>query len=52
LIKAKIIYKVSEGKPLTTAEQKYLNQWAQDIEGNEQVNLLNIRDSMLPKMYS
>jgi len=52
LIKAKIIYKVSEGKPLTTAEKKYLNQWAQDIEGNQQVNLLNIRDSMLPKMYS
>jgi len=52
LIKAKIIYKVSEGKPLTTAEKKYLNQWAQDIESNRQVNLLTVRDSMLPKMYS
>lgn len=52
LIKSKIIYKQDQGKALSKSEKRYLERWVKDIQTNEQLNLLNVRDSMLPKAYS
>lgn len=33
-------------------EKRYLEKWVKDIQTNENLNLLTVRDSMLPKGYS
>jgi len=37
---------------LSENETKYLKRWVQDIQSNKDLNLLNLRDSMLPKSHS
>ena len=53
LIKTKIIYKLynSEGQ-LTPNEKQYLKQWVAEIQKGKATNLLNLRDTMLPKAAS
>ncbi len=49
LIKTKIIYKMSqEGVELTPKEKIYLKHWLNDIKSNQDRNIGNLRDSMLP----
>lgn len=52
LIKSKIIYKQDQGLQLSKNEKRYLDKWIKDIKTNESLNLLNLRDSMLPKSFS
>lgn len=47
LIKAKIIYKQHEGLELSANEMRYLRAWTKEIQTNEKINVLNVRDSML-----
>ena len=53
LIKTKIIYKINQsGVDLTPKERQYLKKWIADIQTNQDRNLLNLRDSMLPATES
>ncbi len=51
LIKMKIIHKLYSSDPqqLTQNERLYLKQWVADLKQGKDRNLLNLRDSMLPK---
>ena len=51
-IKSKIILKQHRGDALSAAEQKYLKQWVSEIENGRNVNLTNLRDTMLPRNHS
>lgn len=50
LIKSKILYKIHYGKDLTEKEQLYRKRWVKDLK--EKRNLLDARESMLPKSFS
>lgn len=58
MIKSKIIYKlyntteVGGASELTTNERLYLKQWMSDLKSGKDRNLLNLRDSMLPKTHT
>lgn len=50
LIKLKLIHKLYQGgEELTANERLYLKQWVGDLKSGKERNLLNLRDSMLPK---
>ena len=48
LIKSKIIYKQHSGIYLSPSEKKYLKKWTSEISSSQHINLLNVRDCMLP----
>ncbi|CDW84758.1 UNKNOWN [Stylonychia lemnae] len=52
LIKMKIIYKLNQEQELTVNEKKYLKNWLHDIQQNQDRNVLNLRDSLLPEKPS
>jgi len=53
LIKMKLIHKLyNSTQELTQNESTYLKQWVSDIKVSKERNLLNLRDSMLPKRGS
>ena len=52
MIKSRIIFKQHEGIELSNSEKKYLNAWINDIQNNPRVNILNVRESMVPPSYS
>jgi hypothetical protein len=53
LIKMMLIHKLyNAGGDLTANEKAYLKQWVNDIKQSKERNLLNLRDSMLPKKGS
>ena len=49
-IKLKIIYKLynMSDSELTTNEKKYLKHWVTDLKRNQDRNILNLGDSLLP----
>ena len=49
LIKLKLIYKLYNSQELSANEKTYLKQWVSDIKQGKDRNLLNLRDSMVPK---
>lgn len=53
LIKSKIIYKLRDAKAeLTPLERQYLKQWVNDLKTGKERNLMNLRDSMVPKEHT
>ena len=48
MIKTKIIYKLNQEQELTPSEKKYLQKWVDYVQNNENCNILNHRDALLP----
>lgn len=53
LIKTKIIYKLYEGHTdLSNLEKTYIQHWINDLQHGKERNILNLRESMVPKKHS
>jgi hypothetical protein len=48
----KILYKVQKNVELSSNEKVYLDAWVKDITQNNNRNILNLRDSLLPSKPS
>ena len=48
----KILYKLNKSEELSQNEKSYLRAWLGDITQNADRNILNLRDSLLPKQPS
>merc|ERR1712166_1728419 len=52
LIKNKIIYKLDQDKELSANEKKYLKKWVEHLKKDENCNIQNARDAMVPASFT
>mmetsp|Transcript_31265 Transcript_31265/g.47845 ORF Transcript_31265/g.47845 Transcript_31265/m.47845 type:complete len:382 (+) Transcript_31265:3481-4626(+) len=52
LIKSRILFKKHNDINLSPSEKKYLKRWVKEVNSKKEVNLLNVRDAMVPKTHS
>lgn len=52
LIKNKIIYKLDQEKELSANEEKYLKKWVEHLKKDDNCNIQNARDAMVPASFS
>lgn len=52
LIKSRIIYRMHHDLPLSSAEDRYLQQWLSALTESTEINILNHRDSMLQQHFT